>query len=145
MAARLPFRRTHTGDRLRDEEQRSVQRAAAALNRLTNRVDDLDEVLPTLVWCHGIGLDRVVMGDADKTMDAESLAFAQISLTGTHTAARTLTVPRATDDGAYFRWISNQTAGGFAIAVSNVDGSVSVAAGASRFVVVSSEGPEFLV
>jgi uncharacterized membrane protein YidH (DUF202 family) len=123
----------------------SEQTGNAGLDRIQNNVRNLIAWVRTQllrsIHAHGVGLTRIHMRDANYTATSADIAGAFIVIDGPLTAARSITVPRASDSGAYGRWVKNST--GQNLTFLNADGSTTLTAAAGQGrIVVSEDGPE---
>lgn len=125
---------------------RSEATGNAALDRMQNNVRELisraNALVLALARTHGVGMKRVTMRDANYTMTSDDFEASTLIFSGTLTAGRTVTMPRATDAQAYQRWIQNTT--GQTLTFANADGSTTISSPLIGCVRVSSTGPERL-
>lgn len=127
---------------------RQEQTGSSSLDRIQANVRDLisfaKQLLVRVVRTErtfGYGIVRASLLDVSRDLTAEEFAAGQVVFLGTLTAARTVTIPRATDPTAYFRWFYNGTSGGFNVTIQNQDGSLALVPATQYGVWVSGSGP----
>lgn len=133
-------RREQTGSPPLDRIQRFISEIRASLK---SAASSLALLWLTVNRTYGVGITRINLNNANLVIADTDQRFlcGQIVFVGTLTAARTVTLPNATDATAYLRWLVNVTGGGFAITIKTKDGSFSLPNGGHYAVWVSVSGP----
>lgn len=128
----------HTGDAVLDRIQENVGRLVSDVRRLISALLRL-----------GDGVADVSMRDATYSATPEEAAAGVLRVVGPLTAARTLLLPAPSlPSTSYWRWVINDTSGGFAVNVVTLAAptvTTAVNAGTISAVLVAPDGTRQLV